>query len=175
MGQLNSVRRIAILGAESSGKSTLAAALAEHYNTVWVPEFLREFVDMHQRVPREEDQYGIGRTQLERENAAALRANRFLFCDTTPLMTALYSKVYWGRVDEALAALDSVHHYAVTLVTAPDGPWMPDGLQRESEAVRQSVHALVLANLRAREIDYTVVSGEPDQRMDQVTRLLAGR
>jgi len=174
MGGMKSVQRIPILGAESSGKSTLAAALAEHYNTVWVPEFLREFVDTHQRVPREEDQYGIARTQLERENAAALRANRFLFCDTTPLMTALYSKVYWGRVDDALAALDSVHDYAVTLVTAPDGPWLPDGLQRESEAVRQSVHALVLANLRAREIDYTVVSGEPAQRMDQVTRLLAG-
>src|SRR5205814_1247680 len=62
MHEMRSVQRIAILGAESSGKSTLAAALAEHYNTVWVPEFLREFVDTHQRVPREEDQYGIGRT-----------------------------------------------------------------------------------------------------------------
>ena len=167
------VKRIAILGAESSGKSTLAAALAEHYSTVWVPEYLREFVDAHARVPREEDQYGIGLTQIRREDAAALRASRFLFCDTTPSMTALYSKVYWGRVDAQLAALDAVHDYAVTLVTAPDGPWVPDGLQRESEAVRQSVHALVLANLTARGIGHTVVSGDPVQRMDQVTRLLA--
>ncbi|HEX8478353.1 MAG TPA: ATP-binding protein [Telluria sp.] len=165
--------RIAILGAESSGKSTLAAALAEHYRTVWVPEYLREFVDTHQRVPREEDQYAIALTQRMRENDAALRANRYLFCDTTPLMTALYSRVYWGRVDAQLAELDSVHEYALTLVTAPDGPWMPDGLQRESEAVRQSVHALVLANLAARGIAHTVVAGEPDQRMAQVRALLA--
>jgi NadR type nicotinamide-nucleotide adenylyltransferase len=167
------VDRIAILGAESSGKSTLAAALAEHYHTLWVPEYLREFVDAHGRVPREEDQYGIAFTQMERENAAAQLAQRFLFCDTTPLMTALYSKVYWGRVDAQLAELDSVHEYAVTLVTAPDGPWVPDGLQRESEAVRQSVHALVLANLRARGIAHTVVAGEPAHRMAQVVELLA--
>jgi NadR type nicotinamide-nucleotide adenylyltransferase len=170
---MSHVARIAILGAESSGKSTLAAALAEHYHTLWVPEYLREFVDTHQRVPREEDQYGIARTQIERENAAALRADRYLFCDTTPLMTALYSKVYWGRVVAPLAGLDAVHDYALTLVTAPDGPWIPDGLQRESEAVRQSVHALVLATLCARGIAHTVISGEPAQRMQHVTRLLA--
>lgn len=167
-----SIARIAILGAESSGKSTLAAALAEQYQTLWVPEYLREFVDRYLRVPCEEDQYGIARTQIERENAAALRARRYLFCDTTPFMTALYSKVYWGRVVAPLAELDAVHDYALTLVTAPDGPWVPDGLQRESEAVRQSVHALVLANLRARGIAHTVVAGDPAHRMDLVASLL---
>lgn len=170
---MNTVLRIAILGAESSGKSTLAAALAEQYQTVWVPEYLREFVDVHARVPREEDQYAIALTQMTRENDAALRANRYLFCDTTPLMTALYSRVYWARVDAQLAELDMVHEYALTLVTAPDGPWTPDGLQRESEAVRQSVHALVLATLTARGIPHTVVAGEPDLRMTQVRALLA--
>ena len=169
---MNTVLRIAILGAESSGKSTLAAALAEQYQTVWVPEYLREFVDVHARVPREEDQYAIALTQMTRENDAALRANRYLFCDTTPLMTALYSRVYWARVDAQLAELDTVHEYALTLVTAPDGPWVPDGLQRESEAVRQSVHALVLATLTARGIPHAVVAGEPDQRMAQVRKLL---
>lgn len=172
---MNTVLRIAILGAESSGKSTLAAALAEQYQTVWVPEYLREFVDVHARVPREEDQYAIALTQMTRENDAALRANRYLFCDTTPLMTALYSRVYWARVDAQLAELDTVHEYALTLVTAPDGPWVPDGLQRESEAVRQSVHALVLATLTARGIPHTVVAGEPDLRMAQVRKLLNHR
>lgn len=170
---MTAVLRIAILGAESSGKSTLAAALAEQYRSAWVPEYLREFVDTHHRVPREEDQYAIALTQMTRENDAALRANRFLFCDTTPLMTALYSRVYWGRVDAQLAELDRVHDYALTLVTAPDGPWTPDGLQRESEAVRQSVHALVLANLTARGIPHTVVAGEPGQRMARVQALLS--
>jgi nicotinamide riboside kinase len=56
-----SVRRIAVLGAESSGKSTLCQALAQRYDTLWVPEYLREFVDTQGRVPFESDQYGIAR------------------------------------------------------------------------------------------------------------------
>lgn len=166
------LRRVAILGAESSGKSTLAEALAARYGTVWVPEYLREFVDTRGRVPFESDQYPIARTQLEREDAAAARATRFLFCDTTPLMTALYSRQYWGRVDPQLARLDSRHDYAWTLVTAPDSPWEPDGLQRESEEVRQQVHRMLLDTLAARAIPYILLEGELAQRMRQVEALL---
>jgi NadR type nicotinamide-nucleotide adenylyltransferase len=163
-----SVQRIAILGAESSGKSTLSEALARRYDTVWVPEYLREFVDTHARVPHEEDQFGIACAQRAREDAAAAQASRFLFCDTTPLMTALYSRVYWGRVDARLAAFDTRHDYALTLVTAPDTPWEPDGLQRESEEVRQRVHRLLLGTLAARGIDYVLLEGDLQDRMRQV-------
>ncbi len=169
---MSGVARVAILGAESSGKSTLAAALARHYGTVWVPEFLREFVDTEGRVPREEDQYPIARTQTERENAAAATATRFLFCDTTPLMTALYSRWYWGRVDAQLSLLERRHDYAFTLVTAPDSPWEADGLQRESEEVRQTIHEQVVQMLVEREIPYLLVTGSLPQRMLQATRLL---
>jgi len=162
------VQRIAILGAESSGKSTLSEALARRYRTIWVPEYLREFVDTHARVPHEDDQFGIARTQRAREDAAVERANRFLFCDTTPLLTALYSRVYWGRVDAELAALDTRHDYALTLVTAPDTPWEPDGLQRESEEVRQRVHRMLLGTLAARGIDYLLLEGDLPHRMQQV-------
>lgn len=164
--------RIAILGAESSGKSTLAAALARHYGTVWVPEYLREFVDVHGRVPEESDQFPIARTQMERENAAAARATGFLFCDTTPMMTALYSRWYWGRVDAQLARLECRHEYAFTLVTAPDSPWEADGLQRESEAVRQTIHAQVLQMLDERAIAYQLVTGSLPQRMLQAARYI---
>jgi NadR type nicotinamide-nucleotide adenylyltransferase len=167
-----SVQRIAILGAESSGKSTLSEALARRYDTIWVPEYLREFVDTHARVPYEEDQFGIARTQRAREDAAAEQADRFLFCDTTPLMTALYSRVYWGRVDGRLAALDARHDYALTLVTAPDTPWEPDGLQRESEEARQRVHQMLVETLAARGIAYVLLEGDLPHRMRQVEALL---
>lgn len=169
---MNTPRRIAILGAESSGKSTLAAALASHYQTVWVPEFLREFVDVNGRVPEESDQFPIARTQMERENEAAARASQFLFCDTTPMMTALYSRWYWGRVDAQLALLERRHEYAFTLVTAPDSPWEADGLQRESEAVRQTIHEQVLQMLDERAIAYLVVTGSLPQRVLQAARYI---
>ncbi|MCA1245017.1 ATP-binding protein [Massilia sp. MS-15] len=167
------VRRVAVLGAESSGKSTLCEALARHYGTVWVPEYLREFVDTHGRVPFERDQYPIALAQRAREDEAAAQARRFLFCDTTPLMTALYSRQYWGRVDPQLAELDRRHDYAWTLVTAPDGPWEPDGLQRESEAVRQQVHAMLVETLARRQIAYVLLEGDLEQRLRRVQALLA--
>lgn len=169
---MSAVLRVAILGAESSGKSTLAAALANHYGTLWVPEYLREFVEVNGRVPEESDQYGIARIQMERENAAAANASRFLFCDTTPLMTGLYSRWYWGKVDTHLALLERRHDYAFTIVTAPDSPWEADGLQRESEEVRQTVHQQVLQMLAERDIPYLLVTGSLPQRMLQATRLL---
>jgi NadR type nicotinamide-nucleotide adenylyltransferase len=166
--------RIALLGAESTGKSTLAAALARRYATLWVPEYLREFVEVNARVPREDDQIGIARAQREREHALAgdARVGDFLFVDTTPLMTAVYSRIYWGRVPADLLALEAAHDYAWTLVAAPDLPWVPDGLQRESEAVRQRVHAQLLAVLDARGIPFTLLTGELEERVRQVEALI---
>jgi NadR type nicotinamide-nucleotide adenylyltransferase len=168
------VSRVAILGAESTGKSTLAAQLAARYATVWVPEYLRQFVETEQRVPYETDQFDIARVQMAHENAAAAKAagHRFLFCDTTPFMTAIYSGVYWGRVDPALAALDLHYDYAFTLVAAPDLPWVADGLQRESEAVRQQVHQALVDKLERRRIPFTLLTGSLEQRLAQAQAVL---
>jgi NadR type nicotinamide-nucleotide adenylyltransferase len=164
--------RVAILGAESTGKSTLATQLALRYGTVWVPEYLREFVETEGRVPFEGDQLRIAQIQMAREHAAAAAANRFLFCDTTPFMTAIYSGVYWGRVDAQLAALDQHYDYAVTLVAAPDLPWVPDGLQRESAAVREQVHQALIDKLERRAIAYTLLAGSLEQRIEQAELVL---
>ncbi|MES2129879.1 MAG: ATP-binding protein [Pseudomonadota bacterium] len=166
------MKRIAILGAESSGKSTLAAALAERFDTAWVPEYLREFVDTCARVPFEDDQREIARIQLEREQEAAAGANAYLFCDTTPLMTALYSQFYWHRIDPEVARLAKPHAYALTLVAAPESPWEQDGLQRESEAVRQHIHEQLLAELARRGIGYHLLTGSLAERISQVEILL---
>jgi NadR type nicotinamide-nucleotide adenylyltransferase len=166
--------RIAILGAESTGKSTLAETLARHYGTAWVPEYLREFVDTMGRVPFEDDQPAIARTQRAREDAMArlMDADSLLFCDTTPLMTAVYSRVYWGRVPVELLEMEAAHDYALTIVAAPDLPWVPDGLQRESEAVRMRVHDTLLEVLRERGVDYTLVTGEVVERVSRVEALI---
>lgn len=164
----NKVHRIAILGAESSGKSQLAEALAAHYQTVWVPEYLREFVEQQQRVPTEADQLAIAQIQLQREREQMAIANKWLFCDTTPSMTALYSRYYFQQMDPELARLDVEHQYDFSIVTAPDFPWVADGLQRESPTVRQHIHEQLLATLDEREIPFLLVEGSLDQRLQQV-------
>ncbi|MFZ6801911.1 AAA family ATPase [Undibacterium sp. Di24W] len=166
--QIAPVNRIAILGAESSGKSQLAQALATHFKTLWVAEYLREFVDKNGRVPCSNDQLLIAKTQMERENAAANKASTWLFCDTTPMMTALYSRLYFDELDPALSAMDLIHNYQFTVVTAPDFPWTPDGLQRESPQVRQQVHEELISILDDREIPFMLVEGSLDSRVQQV-------
>lgn len=166
------VSRVAILGAESTGKSTLAAALAAHYDTLWVPEYLREFVDTRQRTPQEHEQLLIATTQVAHEARAVAQARAFLFCDTTPLMTALYSRFYFGRIDPQLEALAAMHAYDFTIVTPPSGPWVPDGLQRESAEVRQVIHEELLAMLGAMEIPYFLVAGSAEERVRQVKTYL---
>jgi NadR type nicotinamide-nucleotide adenylyltransferase len=167
--------RIAILGTASSGKTTLAAELAQRHGTVWVPEYLREFVDSAGRVPVAADQIHIARTQRAHEEAAAARAQRYLFCDTTPLMTAVYSRHYFGGIDAALAQLADAHarDYALTLVTAPDIPWIADGLQRESEEVSVTINRLLLEELVARGIPYVRLEGSVTQRVAQADDALA--
>lgn len=165
-------RTVAIVGAESTGKSTLAEGLADHFGTCWVPEYLREFVEVQQRTPHEEDQYPIACEQVAREDAAAGHCTGWLFCDTTPMMTAIYSAHYFGRVDAPLAALAARRRYAFTVVTAPDGPWIADGLQRESAAVRQQIHQQVLDALAARQSAFVLVRGTLSERIDQVARAL---
>jgi nicotinamide riboside kinase len=162
------------LGTASSGKTTLAAALARRYATAWVPEYLREFVDTRGRVPVAGDQFYIAGTQREREDAAARQAGRYLFCDTAPLMTAVYSRHYFGAIDEQLARLADGHQrdYALTLVTAPDIPWVADGLQRECEQVSVIINRMLMEELTARAIPYVLVSGDPQQRLSQVERML---
>ena len=167
------VNRVAILGAESSGKTMLAEALARHFDTVWVPEYLREFVEAHQRVPREDEQLLIAKTQVQREHEYALRAKAWLFCDTSPLMTAIYSRHYFTYTDPALEQLEQAHTYDFTIVTAPDFPWVADGLQRESAALRQQIHEQLLDILDEREIPFLLVEGRLTDRVEQVQLTLS--
>lgn len=167
------VERVGIIGGESSGKSTLAMALATHYQTLWVPEYLRQFVDTQQRTPLAHEQFGIASEQVARENAMMSQATRYLFCDTTPRMTAMYSAYYFGGIDAQLDALVKAHRYDCDIVTAPTNPWNGDGLMRDGDAVRQAVHALVIEHLHAEGIPYLLVDGDVAQRVRQVTDYLS--
>jgi NadR type nicotinamide-nucleotide adenylyltransferase len=166
------IKRVAIVGSASSGKTTLAQALAERYGEVWVPEYLREFVETRARVPAEADQLHIAQTQLAREDLAAAHAGRFLFCDTTPLMTLVYSRHYFGRVDTGLAELAASRGYDVTLLCAPDIPWVPEGLVREPEDQSAAVNAILAEELAARAIPHVRIHGPLAQRLRQVEEVL---
>lgn len=155
--------RIAILGAECTGKSTLGRELVQHLQSSehkWTlaGEYLREWCQRHQRVPSKSDQALIAKTQSQRIDALSLQGQSVV-ADTTALMTAIYSDIYFQ--DTALY-LDAVKHqqsFDLTLVTATDVPWIADGYQRDGEPTRSAVDNKLRSVLRTHQIAHAVIYG----------------
>lgn len=169
---------LAVLGAESTGKTTLAAALAERIDqahglrTAWVPETLREWCDAVGRTPQAHEQAAIMRRQHERIQQAAER-HEVVVCDTTGLMTAVYSRYVFNdrSLDERAAQLHRA--MALTLLTAPDLPWEADGLQRDGPHVREPVDALLRELLQQHRLPWALVSGQGPARLDAAMAAVA--
>ena len=160
---------IALLGAESTGKTTLAAelhaALAAPGRSVGlVGEYLREFCVHRGRTPRQDEQLGIAHEQTRRIAAAAAKHD-IVITDTTALMIAVYSDQVFG--DTSLYAEASTAQAAcqLALLTALDLPWLPDGLQRDGPHVRDPVDAKVRAALSAAGLPYAIVAGHGPARL----------
>ena len=158
--------RIAIVGAESTGKSVLAHALADALagefglRCAVVDEYLRHWCDERGRTPRADEQMGIALEHARRIEAAAAQPDLdVLLCDTTPLMVAVYSDLLFD--DRALepAARDCQQRMDLTLLTSLDLPWVADGLQRDGPHVRAPVDARVRARLADWGSAWSVVSG----------------
>jgi nicotinamide riboside kinase len=155
---------ICILGAESTGKTTLARDLAAHFGSVWVPEYLREFCDVQQRTPTRDEQALILEQQLNAESTAlALRSGPYVFCDTAPLLTAVYSDYVFN--DQSLYPRARALHarYAITLFLQPDLPWIADGLQREGAHVRGPITELIERELTAAALPFQPIVGNRKQ------------
>jgi nicotinamide riboside kinase len=168
----------ALLGAESTGKSTLAAALgdtlaAEGRRVVVVAEYLREFCDHHGRTPRIDEQAGIAAEQTRRIDAAAESPDTDLvIADTSALMIAVYSDHVFGDRSLYAQAQADQRRYRLTLLTALDLPWQPDGLQRDGPQVRGPVDTRVRAALMAADLPYTVVGGSGPVRLANALQAL---
>ncbi len=168
---------IALLGAESTGKSDLAMALADALaqrglRATAVPEYLREFCDAAGRTPRIDEQAHIADEQWRRIEAAAA-AGAVVLADTTPLMTAVYSDYVFGDRSLYAVALERQRRCAATLVTGLDLPWLPDGLQRDGPEVRAPVDALLRTALAGAGLAYGVVYGEGEARIAAALAALA--
>ena len=161
--------KVALLGAESTGKTALAQGIAAHWRTQGhavhiVGEYLREWCDREGRTPRPHEQMGIAQEQARR--ALQAPAGHWLVADTAPLMIAIYSDLLFNDKSLYESALLHQQHYDLTLVTGLDLPWVADGLQRDGPHVREPVDALVRAALGRAGVPYRVVYGKDVPRLD---------
>ena len=155
---------IALVGAESTGKTTLAQELvrvqrARGVDAVMVPEALREFCAQHGRTPSQAEQAGIAAEQTRRI-AQAAASHALVLADTTALMTAIYSDYIFGDVALYKQAESDHVQATLTLLTALDIPWAADGLQRDGPHVQEPVDGLIRSALQRMQHPYAVVAGQ---------------
>ncbi|RAI98692.1 NadR type nicotinamide-nucleotide adenylyltransferase [Chitinophaga skermanii] len=124
------MKKIVVIGGESTGKSTLSAQLAEHYGTVWVPEFARGYIDALNRLYEQHDLYTIAKGQLASEDELAQQANNWLVCDTDLHVIKVWSEAKYGECDAKILELIANRQYDGYLLTYIDIPWSFDP-QRE--------------------------------------------
>lgn len=164
------IARIAIVGGESTGKSTLVAGLGERYGEPCVAEYGRTLWEQQGGHVSYDDLRAIGRRHVTDEDAAVQSARRCVFVDTTPLTTLWYSIDGYGRADADLVEL-SWRRYDLTLVCAPDFAFVQDGT-RSSEDFRLRHDRWIRAILRARGADHVDVRGTVAARLAQVAALV---
>jgi len=174
------VKRVCILGAESTGKSTLALELAKHYRTIWVTEYGREYSVRHGK--KLGDAWStwefrhIAEVQAEREDRLAQRANGVLFCDTDLFTTACFHEAYLGRKDSELERLARLRRYDLYLLCGLDAPFVQDGWRDDGphRAAMDTAYREFLEGTGAAWVD---LHGPYDERFRQATeavdRLLA--
>ncbi len=159
---------ICLIGAECTGKTTLAQRLAQELSGRWVPERLRLFCDALGRTPYKHEQIDILEQQARDETAALEEATRqqqnYVFCDTAPLLTAVYSEFVFGDTSLYPRARQLHARYALTLVLEPDLPWIADGLQRDGAHAQRPIHANIMQALQDMGSPIYSVAGSGESR-----------
>jgi NadR type nicotinamide-nucleotide adenylyltransferase len=170
------VKRICLVGAESTGTTTLTKALARHYKTVWVPEFGRTYsLKQWDRVSTKgwetSDFITIAKIQNRQEDKLAKKANKLLFCDTDSFATTIWHERYMGVRSYEVEALAAGRKYDLYLLTDANIPFIQDGI-RDGEAYRQWMHQRFQDKLKFWGKPYVIITGSKSERLKQAIKVI---
>lgn len=162
--------RIVLFGPESTGKTTLSKQLARHYNTVWAPEYAREYLqdkwNNERKTCENSDLLPIARGQMRLENELAKKADKILICDTDLLETKVYSEEYYGGyVNPELEKAAINNKYDLYLLTYIDTPWEEDDLRDRPDQRIEMFNAFENA-LKKYNRPYVLLSGNKTKRFE---------
>lgn len=167
--------KIVLFGPESTGKTTLAKALAAHYNTSWAPEFAREYLqhkwNISQKVCEPSDMIPIALGQMKEENKAIQNANKLVFMDTNLLTTKVYSDVYYGSCENVIEQAALNHSYDFYLLTDIDVPWEADDLRDKPEE-REEMFFAFENELKTIGAPFQKISGSETERFEKAVQLI---
>ena len=167
--------KIALFGPESTGKTTLAIQLADHFQTAWVSEFARDYLQKKwgksARICDVNDMLPIAYGQTKLENDSLPNANKYLFCDTNLMVTKVFSEVYYDFCDPLLDQAALEHEYDLFFLTDIDVPWEKDDLRDKPEG-RESVFAVFKQTLIDTNKPFIQLSGNKDSRLCQAISII---
>ena len=169
------ILKIALCGPESTGKTTLAKQLADHFKTAWVPEFARDYLQEKWNTTAQicdvNDMLPIAYGQMQLENEKLSIADKFLFCDTNLMVTKIFSEVYYNYCDRSLDKAAKKHEYDLFFLTDIDVPWEKDDLRDKPEG-RKVVLEAFKQTLLDNNKPFVMLSGDKDTRFNTAIAIL---
>ncbi len=157
------IKKIAVVGPESTGKSTMAAFLARHYHTVWVPEYAREYCEKLTDVPTWQDEINMFHGQISLEKELLPTANGLLICDTTFITVKIWSDHIFGKSPQEVLDELPKHHYDLYLLLNIDMPWQEDPL-RDFPHMREHFMDVWYKELDTLNARYVLITGTGQER-----------
>jgi NadR type nicotinamide-nucleotide adenylyltransferase len=170
-------RRVLLFGPESTGKTTLAQQLAAHFGTSFVAEWAREMLDIKGSEVEESDIAPIVLGQMQREEEAALRCNRVVFCDTDTVTTTIYARYFYGSCAPWVQRLadERISRYDLILFCDTDIPWQHDPQRdpdHEKPEFRKYFRGLFEAELTSRRLPFRILRGQGEERLQNAIRFV---
>ncbi|HOZ52723.1 MAG TPA: ATP-binding protein [Chitinophagaceae bacterium] len=164
---MNSIKKIVIIGGESTGKSTLCKQLAAYYKTTWVNEFARNYLENLDRDYNQTDLIEIAKGQILLEDELAKKANKYLFCDTDLHVLQVWSEYKYQDCDRFILDQIATRKYDAYIITSPDFPWEPDPLREHPEPELRAYFFRQYLNLiENTNLPICVVRGNQVERMN---------
>jgi NadR type nicotinamide-nucleotide adenylyltransferase len=168
--------KIVLFGPESTGKTTLSELLARHYNSVWVREYARRYLqnkwNNERKTCENKDLIPIAIGQMKLENELVEKADKVLICDTDLLETKVYSEEYYGGfVDPELDKAALQNHYELYLLTYIDTPWEADDLRDRPEQRKEMFNAFE-NTLKKYNKPYVLLKGDVKMRLERAIKAI---
>ena len=170
--------KVVLFGPESTGKTTLSQQLARYYNTVWVPEYAREYLqekwNNERKTCEPKDLLPIAEGQMRLENQLSDKATKILICDTDLLETKVYSEAYYvGHCDPLLEKYALKNHYDLYLLTYIDTPWVGDDL-RDKPDERDKMFNYFKETLEKYDRNFIILEGDRGARLKTAVSTIDG-
>lgn len=168
---MNNSLKIVLTGAESTGKSTLAQGLANHFNGIYVPELARSYIESHQLKYTYTDIEKIARLQIEKEKELH-NEQQIIFFDTWLIITKVWFDFVYGRHPEWLHHAINKSNIGLFIVCDIDIPWVEDPVRENGGENRQKLHNIYINELEAYNFNYKIVSGNKNNRLQNATNIV---